>query len=376
MQERRISFEFGITYETAQESVKEVNPKKEADVIEEILRIYGYNNVEIDDHVNSTLTYIPKPDREKIVNIISETLTANGFAEIMCNSLTPSAWYTYTGDFDQARLVKLANPLSSDLNVMRQSLLFGGLSSISWNINRQNHDLKLYEFGNCYFHNPGNGAESGISNYSEKTDLDLFITGNTTKPVWNQPAKATDFFNLKLYVELVLSRVGINPELLSPEETSREYYSESICYLYNSNVIAETGKISRKLLKKFDIEQDVFYAHVEWDLLVQILKNIKTRFSELPRFPSVRRDLALLIDNNIRFATIRELACKAERNLLKDVGLFDVYESESLGKNKKSYAVSFTLQDEFKTMTDKNIDRVMNNLIRIFEKELGAQIRK
>ncbi len=355
---------------------RKVDVHKEADVIEEILRIYGYNNVEINNHVNSTLTYIPKPDKEKVVNLVSDLLTSNGFAEIMCNSLTPAAWYTYSSSFDKKKLVMLANPLSSDLNSMRQTLLFGGLNSIAWNINRQNHDLKLYEFGNCYFLNSGQGGHDQVKGYYEKTDLDLFITGHKGKPAWNNPSTPVDFFYLKSFVEMVLARVGIKPEKLVIDESHGDYFSESLSYSVNNKIIAEAGRISRKLLKRFDIEQDVFYGHIVWDYLLQILKNHKIQYAELPKFPAVRRDLALLVSKNIRFSEIRELAFKTERNLIKDVGLFDVYESELLGRNKKSYAVSFTLQDEFRTMTDKNIDRIMNNLIRVFEKELGAQIRK
>ena len=355
---------------------RKVDVHNEADVIEEILRIYGYNNVEINSHVNSTLTYIPKPDKEKVVNLVSDLLAANGFAEIMCNSLTPAAWYTYSSAFDQNKLVMLANPLSSDLNAMRQTLLFGGLNSITWNINRQNHDLKLYEFGNCYFLNTGQAAQVQVKGYHEKTDLDLFITGHKGKQVWNSPVAPSDFFYLKSFVEMVLTRVGIKPEKLVTNEGTSDYFSESLSYSVNDKIIAEAGRISRKLLNKFEIDQDVFYGHIEWDDLLQILKKNKIQYTELPKFPAARRDLALLVNKNTKFSAIRDLAFKTERNLIKDVGLFDVYESESLGKNKKSYAVSFILQDEFKTMTDKNIDRIMNNLIRVFEKELGAQIRK
>jgi len=347
----------------------------EADVIEEILRIYGYNNIPIDNHVNSTLTYIEKPDREKVVNSISNTLAANGFAEIMSNSLTPSAWYDNNNDFDSSKLVKLANPLSSDLNTMRQTLLFGGLSSISWNINRQNYDLKLFEFGNCYFFNKDKQSANKVDNYSEKTDLDLFITGNKKRQNWSNKSEPTDFFFIKSFVEMILNRLGINPESLEIAESTRKYFAESLSYSINNQVIAETGRISKNYTGMFDINQDVYYGHIEWDSVVKLVKKHIIQYHELPRYPSVKRDLALLLDKGVKFNKIRRLAFKTERNILKEITLFDVYESDSLGENKKSYAISFILQDELKTLTDKSIDKAMDSFVRIFEKELGAQIR-
>jgi phenylalanyl-tRNA synthetase beta chain len=352
-----------------------VDVHKEADVIEEILRIYGYNNITISNHVNSTLTYIEKPDKEKAVNTISNTLSSNGFAEIMSNSLTPSAWYENSDDFDGSQLVKLANPLSSDLNVMRQTLLFGGLNSIAWNINRQNYDLKLFEFGNCYFFKKDRQTSKQVNKYSEKTDLDLFITGNRLKPGWNAKTDPTDFFFIKSFVEMILSRLGIKTESLLIAEGSRKYFAESLSYSLNNVVIAETGRISKTYTRRFDVDQDVYYGHIEWDSLLKLIKKHTIRYRELPKYPSVRRDLALLVDRGVKFSQIRNLAHKTERNILKDVSLFDVYESDSLGENKKSYAVSFILQDEIKTLTDKNIDKAMDSLLRNFEKELGAQKR-
>ncbi|HVN57525.1 MAG TPA: phenylalanine--tRNA ligase subunit beta [Bacteroidales bacterium] len=348
----------------------------EADVIEEILRIYGYNNVEVDLHVSSTLNYLSKPDRERVMNIVADTLTANGFAEIMCNSLVPSAWFENNEDFDARQLVMLANPLSSDLNAMRQTLLYGGLSSIAWNINRQRNDLRLYEFGNVYFHRPREKPGRKVDNYFEKTDLDLFVTGLWEKPSWNNPAVRTDFFRLKSYAEHVLARTGLAPESMQTSESGKKYYSESVTYMSGSVAIAEIGKLSRAVLRKFDIDQDVFYGHIEWEALLKAAKNNIIQYRELPKYPAVRRDLALLVDTAVKFRQISDLAFKTERNILKGVNLFDVYENESLGKNKKSYAVSFTLQDEQRTLTDKNIDRVMDNLIRIYEKDLGAQVRR
>ena len=353
-----------------------VDVQYEADVTEEILRIYGYNNIETGLHVNSTLSYISKPDRESVTNLVADTLSANGFAEIMCNSLTPAAWFQDNEDFDSSRLVMLANPLSSDLNVMRQSLLFGGLSSIAWNLNRQNSDLKLYEFGHCYFLNNKGAGLKGVEGFSEKTDLDLFISGNRLKQSWNSQPVQTDFFLMKSYVEMIMARLGIVIETLKVEESSKGYFTESISYRHNDNQVAETGKLKKSLLNKFGIDQYVYYGHIEWDAILSIIKKNSIKFRELPKYPAVKRDLALLVDSGVRFRQISDLAFRSERNLLKSVNLFDVYESESLGKNKKSYAVSFVIQDELKTLTDKNIDKVIDNFIRVFEKELGAQVRR
>jgi phenylalanyl-tRNA synthetase beta chain len=352
-----------------------VDVKQEADVIEEILRIYGYNNVEISMHVNSTLSYPEKPNREKIVNTISDLLTNNGFAEIMCNSLCPASWYENNVDFDRDQLVMLANPLSSDLNAMRQSLLFGGLSSVIWNINRQNLDLKLYEFGNCYFYHKSKDSIPKASDYIERTSLDLFISGNDGRQSWNLKTDPSDFFNIKSSIEMILFRLGIKPESLSTGESDKKYFAESLTYLFNNMILAEAGRVSKSYLSKFDIPQDVYWGHIEWDVLFKMIKKQSISFLELPKYPSVKRDLALLLDRNIKFSQIRDIAFRTEKSVLHDISLFDVYESDSLGKNKKSYAVSFILRDDLKTMTDKNIDRIMQNLINAFEKELNAQIR-
>ena len=352
-----------------------VDVKQEADVIEEIMRIYGYNNVEVNMHVNSTLSYPEKPNKEKVTNIISDLLSANGFSEIMCNSLCPSAWYDQSEDFDKSQLVILANPLSSDLNVMRQTLLFGGLNSVIWNINRQNFDLKLYEFGNCYFYNKSDQSHPKVSDYTEKTSLDLFISGNTIRQSWNAKTNPSDFFKIQSSVEMVLSRLGIKPEGLTTGESEKKYFAESTSYYLNKKLVAEAGRISKSYLSKFDIGQDVYWGHIEWNYLLKLIKTHTISFHELPKYPSVKRDLALLLDRGIKFSQIRDIAFRTEKNILHDVNLFDVYENDSLGKNKKSYAVSFILRDDIKTMTDKNIEKIMNNLMKAFENELNAQIR-
>jgi phenylalanyl-tRNA synthetase beta chain len=293
----------------------------------------------------------------------------------MCNSLNPAAWYEQNDDFDKDQIVTLANPLSSDLNAMRQSLIYGGLSSVSWNINRQNPDLKLYEFGHCYFFKRSGHTHPKAHDYIEKESLDLFITGFPNCQSWNSITNPTDFFRVKSAVEMILSRVGVKPENLTTGECNKKYFAESLTYIFNNKVVAEAGRISKSYLLKFDIGQDVYYGHIDWDLVMKIIKSHSISFHELPKYPSVRRDLALLLDKGVKFEQVRDIAFRTEKDILDDVGLFDVYESEQLGKNKKSYAVSFILHDESKTMTDKNIDKVMNNLIKAFEKELNAQIR-
>ena len=353
-----------------------VDVSREADVIEEILRIYGYNNVETGEHLNSTITYSEKPDREKAVNTISDMLAANGFAEMMSNSLVPSAWFEKNDDFEPARLVKLANPLSSDLNAMRQSLLPGGLNAIAWNINRQNHNLKLFEFGNCYFLNDKKSLISPVGNYSERHDLDMFITGSRKVKNWNCDEVPSDFFFIRSFVEMVLIRTGIDPGSTEKGVYEKNYYSESISYNLKGSLIATAGKISQEYLQRFDIKQDVYHGHIEWDLVLDLLKNNRITHKPMPKYPAVRRDLALVVDTGVRFEDLRKIAFATEKNILREVGLFDVYEHESLGAGKKSYALSFILRDDLKTLNEKSIDKVMNNLIRAYETGAGAKVRK
>jgi len=352
-----------------------VDVTREADVIEEILRIYGFNNVEIGTDMHSVISHTTKPDTEKLMNNVCDMLSSNGFAEIMCNSLAPSVWYESTGDFDTKSMVTLANPLSSDLNVMRMSLLQGMLNTIEWNINRQNTSLRLYELGYNYLKLPEKGSIEITEKFAETMNLDIVITGDTAPQSWNTPSVLTSFFHIKGYVEMVLERLGLNLRKLTINEYQANWYAESLGYYQGNTLIATVGRISKKYLNIFDIKQDVFYAHLEWDKLLKAYKNNRIAFEELPRFPWVRRDLALLVDRKVRFSQIKDIAFATERHMLREVGLFDVYENDSLGKDKKSYAVSFVLSDDQKTLTDKNIEKVMSSLINAFTRELGATLR-
>lgn len=352
-----------------------IDVSREADIIEEILRIYGFNNIEFSNKVNSTLSFFDKPNKEKVINTVSDMLSGAGFTEIMSNSLNPSAWYRESPDFDNRKLLILANPLSTDLDCMRQSLLFGGLSAISRNINRQNPDLRFYEFGICYFKKEKQDPGKTVENYREELSLDLFITGNKKPENWNAESEKTDFYSIKATIELILRKLGFDLDDMSLKERKQDYYSEGIEMGIKGDMLAHFGKISKQYLERQDVKQDVFYGHIDFDRVMEKLKQHSIYFHELPKYPSVRRDLALLVDSNVRFEQIRNIAYKTESKLLREVGLFDVYESESLGENKKSYAVSFILRDDRRTLTDKIIDKVMARLIQAFEKETGAQIR-
>jgi len=352
-----------------------VDVTREADVTEDILRVYGYNNIGISHEMHSMLSHTEKPDREKVAANMSDLLSGNGFSEIMCNSLTPAAWYEKTGDFDTSVMVRLANPLSSDLNVMRQSLLPGMLNTVAWNINRQNSNLKLYELGYVYARTKGSRTTEITENYAERQILALAVTGDINDKRWNTLETPSGFFHIKGYTELVLSRFGINRQEITAAAENPGWYTEAMRYITTGLDIASFGKISKKYLSMFDIRQDVWYAEIYWDNLIKAISSKSIRFSELPRYPWVRRDLALVIDKSVSFGQIQDLAFRTERNLLRDVDLFDVYESEAIGKDRKSYAVSFILRDERQTLTDRNIEKVMNALVKAFEREFGATLR-
>lgn len=353
-----------------------VDVKREADVIEDILRIYGYNNIEISDQLYASISYTTKPDKERIKNLISDYLSANGFNEIMCNSLTKSGYYDNLKSYPANNLVRIHNPLSVDLDVMRQTLLFGGLESVILNINHKNSDLALYEFGNCYFFDKKQNQKDPLESFIEKEHFAIFITGKKRELNWTSKDEPVTFFYLKTFVENLLQRIGVSINDVSTADPSNDIYKEGITYSLNGNTLAEFGSINKNLLKSFDIKSDVFYADLYFENILNSIKDHKITYSELLKYPEVKRDLALVLDQAVTYQQIKELAHKTEKKLLKDIILFDVYEGEQIEKGKKSYAVSFTIQDETKTLTDSEIDKVMNNLMKAYETVLEAKIRK
>lgn len=351
-----------------------VDVRREADVIEEILRIYGFNNIEVPTKVNSTLSYSEKPDDFRLKNLIADLLAGNGFHEIMNNSLTKSGYFEQLETYRPENTVMLCNPLSSDLNAMRQTLLFGGLETIAYNINRKNSNLRLFEFGKAYTFHKKEG-ENHLKQYQEEDKLSLFITGNKTQASWNSQEQPSDFFTLKAYTEMILLRLGYRPDQMNIQEVDADIYREGLVYSLNGKHLVTMGILSRKVLKLADVEQEVYYAEFSWENLLKGLKNYTVTFTPLPKFPAVKRDLALLLNQQVTFKEVKDIAFRTEKNLLKSVTLFDVYEGEKLGAGKKSYAVSFMLQDNEKTLNDKQIDKIMNKLIGSYKHLLGAEIR-
>lgn len=373
------SLEIKIVRETEEGLLLHVPPyrvdvRREADVIEDILRIYGFNNIEVPAKVNSTLSYSEKPDDFRLKNLIADLLAANGFNEIMNNSLTKASYFENLETYKPENTVMIFNPLSSDLNAMRQTLLFGGLESIAYNINRKSNSLRLFEFGKAYTFHKKEG-ENHLKQYHEEDKLSLFITGNKTAQSWNSREEKTDFFNLKAYCEMVLVRLGLKPDNLSVSACEEDIYREGLTYTQHGKHVVTLGMLSSKVLKTTDIEQDVYYAEFSWENILKIVKNHTIGYTPMPKFPAVKRDLALLLDKKVTFKEVKDLALRTEKNILKSVSLFDVYEGEKLGEGKKSYAVSFTLQDDEKTLTDKQIDRIMNKLMGTYKHQLGAEIR-
>lgn len=350
--------------------------RREADVIEEILRIYGYNNIEIPEQLRASLSYLEKPDREQLQNLVSDYLTNNGFVEMMNNSLTKG---DYTEKFEFVREnqnVKIFNPLSADLNVMRQTLLFGGLETIIYNNNRKISDLKLYEFGKTYALDISKSNSSdALAKYYEEVHFSIFMTGKTNNESWRSKLKEIDFFDLKYSVVNILNRLKLNVEDFEMKSISTEVFESGLQLIKNNKTVVEFGSLERKILNTFEIKQNIFWANFNWDLLVSLMKSHQIEYKEVSKYPEVRRDLALLVNKNVKFEDLKKLAFKAERNILKNVSLFDVYEGGEMKKGKKSYALSFILQDERKTLTDKVIDKSMRKLQSIYEREVEAVIR-
>ena len=353
-----------------------VDVQREADLIEDILRIYGYNNVEIPMQVRSTLSYAPKPDRNRLMNLAADFLTANGFTEIMSNSLTKAAYYEGLTSCPAERCVRILNPLSADLNVMRQTLLFNMLEAVGLNANRRNGDLCLYEFGNCYFYDESKRTEENrLAAYSEEYRLAIAVTGVSTPQSWNaKPVKAS-FFTLRAVAEKLLRRFGIDIYALKTETLESDLFSEGLSLSLGGKELLQIGTVAAAIRRRTDVKQDVYYLEMNFDALVKSTKKLKIVAGELSKFPEVRRDLALLVDKSVTFSSLRDAAFAAERKLLKSVSLFDVYEGDKLPEGKKSYALSFILEDKTRTLDERTIERVMSNLTRQFEQKCGAQVR-
>jgi len=338
---------------------------READVIEEILRVYGYNNIETTEKLNASISNSNKFEDYKLRNVIGDQLVAQGFIEIMANSLTTANYAELSEQLKEEHNVIMLNPLSQDLGVMRQSLLFSGLEAVAYNINRKRSDLKLFEFGKTY--HDYNGKRE------EPKHLTLLITGNRTNESWNGFNKNSDFFYLKVIVASVMQRLGITNYKERPVKT--DIFSEGISFSLGKISLVSFGMLHKTVLKHFSISQEILFADFNWDNILEVAKRNSITFTDLPKYPEVRRDFALLLDDSVTFESIFTLAKQSERKLLKDINLFDVYQGKNLPEGKKSYAVSFTLQDEHKTLTDKQIDKIMSKLQQNFEKELGAELR-
>ena len=365
-----------------------VDVQRPCDVVEEILRIYGYNNIDFGKSVQSSLTVQGEVDRShKLQDMVSEQLVGQGFNEILNNSLTRAAYYDGMDSCPAEKLVRLMNPLSADLNVLRESLLFGGLESLSHNIRRQSADLRFFEFGKCYWFDAARReqlrepaddgkAQNPLRAYSEGYRLGIWLTGKRVSGSWAHADEDNSVYELKAHVQNVFRRVGLALNAVQVEEFSNTMFSSGPRYkLRSGKSVAELGVVSRAMLKLTDLEQPVFFAEVNWDELLKATRKSKVSFAELPKYPAVRRDLALLIDRNVRFVDIERLAYQTESKLLKEVTLFDVYEGRNLPAGTKSYAVSFLLQDETQTLNDVQIERVMNRLIQAMQTKLGAQLR-
>ena len=377
------SLEMKIVDESPEGLVLDVPPyrvdvQRPCDVVEDVLRIYGYNNVEVPTVLRAGLTAKGEHDRSNhLQNLVSEQLVGSGFNEILNNSLTRSAYYDDLTSYPPQNLVRLLNPLSADLNVMRQTLLFGGLESIVRNANRQNADLRLFEFGNCYYYNEARkNPEKPLAAYREDYCLGLWLTGKRVSGAWAHPDEDSSVYELKAYVSAILTRLGLRLRDLVVAPSASDLFASAIdIQTHGGKRLATLGIVKRKILKAMDIDSEVYYAEILWNALLKAARSVKVNFSELPKFPAVRRDLALLVDRQVEFGTIERIAYDTERKLLRDVTLFDVYEGKNLEPGKKSYAVAFLLQDEGQTLTDKVIDKTMARLIKNITEKTGAKLR-
>ena len=341
-----------------------VDVQREIDVIEEILRVYGYNNINFSKKLHATMANSSRTEDYKIQNTIANQLNSQGFHEMMANSLTTPDYVNLSEQLQVEHNVIMLNPLSTDLSALRQSLLFSGLEAVAYNCNRRNSDLKLFEFGKTYHYKAGS--------YSEPKHLSLFVSGNRNSENWTQASKASDFFLFKGYIDALLSRMGIDKAKTKPLQS--DVFAEGVQYAIGNDTLVEFGTVKKAILKYFDIKQEVFYADINWNLVLKMVST-KTKFQDIPKFPEVRRDFSMLIDEAVSFDSIYQLAKQTEKILLKNIQLFDVYQGDNLPEGKKSYAVSFILQDSSKTLTDEQIDAVMSNLQEKLTTELGVSLR-
>lgn len=355
-----------------------VDVQRPCDVVEDILRIYGYNNVEISTQLKSSLVIKGDEDnKHKLENLIGEQLVGDGFNEILNNSLTKAAYYTDLNCYSQENLVKIMNPLSSDLNVLRGTLLFGGLESIAYNANRKNPDLKFFEFGNVYHYSPEKkNNDNPMQAYKEETHLGLWITGKRVSGSWIHADEDSSFFELKAHVLNIFRRIGLPLGSVVFKESSNNIYHKGLSVMNRGGkLLAELGIICKKLQKAMGIENEVYYADINWSAVTKAVRKSTISFREISKYPAVSRDLALLLDKDVKFEAIERIAYQSEKKFLKEVDLFDVYEGKNLPEGKKSYAVNFILQDESKTLNDKQIDAIMTKIIANLKKELKAELR-
>lgn len=348
---------------------------RECDIVEEILRIYGYNNVELPSVMRMSVVPGEKPEPELVRNTISDWLAANGFVEIMNNSLTKSDYYSSLQTWPESRCVRVVNPLSSDLNVMRQTLLLGGLEVVSYNLNRQISNLKMFEFGSVYGIKDGADGKT-LESYEEQQNFAMVISGSADKS-WRRDNGKSDYFQLKGYVEALLARFGVDIYSLDSEPAPNDVFAEGLVYRIpgSGEWLAVTGTVSGKLLKRFDIKQPVFAAEISWPALFSLIKRIKIKYKELPKYPEVRRDLALLVDEAVTYEQLYKSSFKVGKKLLKKLSLFDVYRGDKIPQGKKQYALSFVLQDESKTLTDSDVERIMKKFVDTLSHEFGAVLR-
>ncbi|MCQ2119210.1 MAG: phenylalanine--tRNA ligase subunit beta [Bacteroidales bacterium] len=352
-----------------------IDVTRECDVVEEILRIYGYNNIDLPQHMKMSVNATPSPEPEAIRNGISNFLAANGFVEVMNNSLTKKAYYKGLTSFPEERCAEIVNPLSSDLNVMRQNLIFNALEVVAYNVNRQISSMKIFEYGSVYSRDPEQDGKT-LASYSEHPAFALAVTGSSQKS-WNHPSQKTSYFELKGYVDLLLRRFGADINQLEAKPAPSDIFAEGVEYSLPGQhlPLAVLGTVAPALARRFDVKQPVYVAEINWNTLFMLVKRNKVAFKELPKFPEVRRDLALLLDENVAYSDLYKSAFKAGKKLIRQVTLFDVYRGEKIPQGKKQYALGFVLQDLEKTLVDADVERIMGKLMSVFQNEFGATLR-